>query len=187
MKMALIEIPKKRLLYSIIFIVLFGGNCYESDKRDYIESCLNSPLPKSAREIKYYKSYFNIDYKKPYYVYIKFKLDSTEVQDFIKRIDLIYYDRNFIKSMCLENVDSLFVAGLQDFTSRNPLEKSPDFKRDQNWWDPYNKGLSLSGAFYREGKERKIEHCYLNKWDGRLLLGYEKNTANVYILIEVFL
>jgi hypothetical protein len=173
------------LLFCILIFTSF--NCTKS-KRVEINNSLGIKIPDNSKELEYYKVRRSVDYERPYNVYIKFKVDSIGLDEVITKTNLISNKNDFVKSMCLENIDRFFIKNLWSFEFGNFVESSDILKRKLSWWNPNNgRDILLYASFYREDAIKKVENCYLKEWDGRILLSYNKKEENIYIFIEVYM
>lgn len=176
----------KIVMTAIIVSTLLS--CNKSAKIQ-IEDCLGVHIPNNSRELKYYEIHSIPEKKRPYYKFIKFKIDTANFRKFITKIDLISKENDFTKLMCLEKVDGLFVKKLWTFESSIYLIKSNNLSKSKLiWWTPNTENdLQYYASFYKEKDGRKIERCYQNEWDGRVLVGYSSRTETIYIFIEVYM
>ena len=155
-------------------VFLFEG-CIEGDKKQQIEKYLGVSLPDSSRDFFVYKVNFSSDYSRPYNVYIKFKADTLSCKKLIAALDLVDQNSDFKSILCIQGLDTEYLKNLWSFNSRTHLLKNEDTSKKIQWWNMTTEmSFSLYAAFYRDKKGFKIEHCYSNEWDGRILLGYNK-------------
>jgi hypothetical protein len=159
----------------------------KKNQLEKVQYYFNAPLPKDVRDIHLTKVQLSADYIKPYSVYINFKTSVADFDSLIQSLHLINKEDDIFNKMCLTNVDLGFINNLWSFKTKSNLEATEEFKKNNQWWTPNKfKNLDLFGSFYVEN-EKGIENCYGKHWDGRILLGYNKTSQNVYILIEIFM
>ena len=180
------NIKYRAILLFLILIFILNG-CINS-KRDQINNSLGIKIPDNSKGLEYYEARRTSDSKRPYNKYIKFSIDSIGLSEIIAKMNLVSSKNNFEKDLCLESTDKFFIKKFWSFDSGTFIEVSDLQKIKLNWWDISNqKNILLYASFYKETGEKKTENCYLNKWDGRILLGYSKESRHVYIFIEVLM
>lgn len=172
--------------YLLFVFLAFLLSC-KKNQLEKVQYYFNAPLPQNIRDVHLTKVQLSADYLKPYYIYINFKTSSVDFDSMIQSLHLVNREGDIFNKMCLTNVDLGFINNLWSFKTKSNLESTEKFKKSNEWWKPDKfKELILFGSFYEEN-EKKIENCYGKHWDGRILLGYDKPSQNVYILIEIFM
>lgn len=168
-------------------VFLFLTSCKESN-RELINDSLGIEIPANSKGIEYYEDNKTPDSRRPYNKFIKFSVDTIGLHEIITKTNLISNKGDFKKNMCLKNTDNFFIKKLWSFESGNFIKVDESLRNKLNWWNPDDeKNSQLYASFYKERGSPKIENCYLNEWDGRILLGYSEQKKIVYILIEVYM
>ena len=176
-----------QIAFAVLFIV---GLCEGCKKRNLhlIEPFIGFKFSDTVIEENFFKAEYSPDYIRPYNVYGKYKISSKELENILKNNELTNRSQDYKKIMCMENVSvHAFPYDIWSFKTRFDYLSRKDFAIKLKWWNPSQDTEMLYAAFYREKGPRKIIRCYKDKWDGRILISYDKKTEEAYIMIEVLL
>lgn len=177
----------RRSIVVLCSYLLFLISCQNtSPKTKLFEEYLGIKALSSYNNIEISKININSDYERPYNVYIKFETGDSTFLELVKKLGLVSIKDRIKEQMCLHNTDSLFIASLWSFKSRNRYELKKEISSNLLWWPQIeDTSVVLYASFYKVAEAKKIEVCFQNKWDGRILVGFNKSNNTVYILIEV--